>query len=113
MDSAERSERVREHVMFSSRNDPPINSLLYFALVCIDGKAVTRERVAPFAPMTPGALVIAGTHEFKAMVSPHARSPNHRPTEVTFTAKVESTKVYYLVENEGLPVLIEARTGQR
>ena len=99
---------IREHVVSAPGNIPPISSALDFTLVEVDGKPVTRETVPRWVDLQPGALVSAGNHEFKARMSPHARPPHHQPTEVVFTLKVESQKVYYLVDQDGGPVLVEA-----
>ena len=98
---------IREHVVSAPRNDPPISSTLDFTLIEVDGKPVIRETIPRWVDMQPGALVSAGNHEFKARVSPHARPPNHQPTDVVFKLKVESQKVYYLVDKDGWPVLVE------
>jgi hypothetical protein len=104
---------VREHVIAAPGNDPPISSTLDFTVIEVDRKPVTRETIPLLVDVQPGALVSAGSHEFKALVSPHARPPNHRPAEVVFSANVQSTKVYYLVDKDGEPVLVEAKSRQR
>ena len=102
---------IREHMISVPKNDPPIHSTLDFTITEIDGKPVTRESVPPFVDMQPGALVSAGSHEVKALVSPHVRPPDHRPAQVVFKVNVESTKVYYLVGKDGGPALIEAKSA--
>lgn len=104
---------IREHMIGVPGNDPPISSTLDFTIIEIDGNPVTRETIPPFVSMQPGALVPAGIHEFKALVSPHVRPPNHRPAAAVFRANVQSTKVYYLIGKDGGPVLIEAKARQR
>jgi hypothetical protein len=104
---------IREHVVLAPGNDPPISSTFDYTIVEIDGKPVTRETIPPLVDMQPGALVSAGSHEFKALVSPHARPPDHRPAKAVFRADVQSKKVYYLVDKDGGPVLIEAKSRQR
>lgn len=104
---------VREHVIDAPGNDPPVRSTLDYTLTAIDGAAVTRETVPPWIDIQPGALVHLGTHRFKALVSPHARRLGDRPKEESFSAIVESGKVYFLVDRDGQPVLIEARTKPR
>ena len=104
---------IREHTISAPGNDPPITSTLDFTLIEIDGKPVTRETVPPWVDLQRGALVSAGTHQFKAMVSPHVRPPGYQPAEVVFTATVNSSRVYYLVGKDGGPVLIKAKPRQR
>ena len=104
---------IREHTIAAPGNDPPITSTLDFTLIEIDGNPVTRETIPSSVDLQRGVLVSAGTHQFKAMSSPHIRPPNHQPVEVVFTAEVQSTKVYYLVGKDGGPVLIEAKPKQR
>lgn len=104
---------IREHVVSAPGNDPPISSTLDYSIVEIDGKPVTRETILPLVDMQAGALVSAGSHEFKALVSPHFRPRNHQPANTVFRADVQSTKVYYLVDKRGGPVLIEAKARQR
>ena len=104
---------IREHVVSAQGNDPPIYSVLDFTIVEVDGKVAVRETIPRLVDMQPGVLVPAGNHEFKALVSPHMRPPNHRPSEVVFSATVESTKVYYLTDKDGSAVLIEAKPRQR
>ena len=104
---------IREHVLSAPHNDPPISSTLDFTLTEIDGKPVTRETIPPLVDLQPGVLVSAGNHEFKALVSPHVRPPNHQPAEVVFQLSVQSTKLYYLVDKDGGPVLIEAKSRPR
>jgi hypothetical protein len=104
---------IREHVVSAPGNDPPISSTFDYSIVEIDGKPVSRETIPPWIDMVSGALVSAGSHEFKALVSPHLRPLNHQPAKTVFRADVQSTKVYYLVDKEGGPVLIEAKGRQR
>lgn len=104
---------IREHTISAPGNDPPITSTLDFTLIEIDGKPVARESIPPGVDLQRGALVSAATHQFKALVSPHVRPPDHQPAEVIFTAEVQSTKVYYLVGKDGGPVLIEAKSTQQ
>jgi hypothetical protein len=104
---------IREHTISAPGNDPPITGTLDFTLIEIDGNPVARETIPPWIDQQRGALVSAGTHQFKAMASPHVRPPDHQPAEVVFTATVKSSKVYYLVGKDGGPVLIEAKSGQR
>lgn len=104
---------IREHTISAPGNDPPITSTLDFTLIEIDGKPVARESIPPGVNLQRGVLVPAGTHQFKAMSSPHIRPPNYQPVEVVFTATVNSSKVYYLVGKDGGPVLIEAKSAQR
>ncbi len=104
---------IREHMISAPQNDPPITSTLDYTLIKIDGNPVVRETIPPLVDLQRGALVSAGTHEFKALVSPHVRPPGHEPAEVVFTAEVQSAKVYYLVGQDGGPVLIEAKSRQR
>jgi hypothetical protein len=99
---------VREHVIYSPGNVPPIHSNLDYTIVEIDGAPVTREPTPPLADMQPGALIPVGTHRFKAIVEPHMRPPNLQPKEVTFSASVANRKIYDLVDDkDGQPVLIE------
>lgn len=104
---------VREHVVSAPRNDPPVASTLDFTITEIDGAPVTREKIPPWVDLQPGALMSAGTHQFKALVAPHLRPRDWRAKEVSFTATVESGKVYFLVDREGAPALIEAHLGSR
>ena len=104
---------IREHTISAPGNDPPITSTLDFTLIEIDGNPVARETIPARVNLQRGALVPAGTHQFKALVSPHVRPPGHEPAEVVFTAEVQSTKVYFLVGKDGGPVLIEAKPRQR
>jgi hypothetical protein len=104
---------VREHVIFDPHNVPPISSKLDFTIFEIDGAPVKREIPPPFVDMQPGALVSAGTHRFKARVAPIIRPRDYQPYEVTFEAKLESGKVYYLVDQNGDPVLIELHLDSR
>lgn len=99
---------VREHLISSGKGMVPrISSNLDYRIVEIDGASFAREKVPLLADMQPGALISAGTHRIKAMVEPHQRPPDSKPKEVTFTATVESRKIYYLVDdNERQPVLI-------
>ena len=98
---------VREHVIDSPRNDPPISSALDLTIIAIDGAAVTRETVPPWIDIQRGALVPAGSHSFKALVMPYVRRPGDASKEVSFIASVESKKVYDLVDKDRMPVLIE------
>jgi hypothetical protein len=104
---------VREHVISAPHNIPPIRSELDFTIIEIDGSPVKREVLPPLVDMQPGALVAAGAHHFKAKVAPHMRSPGDQPHEVSFDASVESEKIYYLVDKDGIPVLIEAHTATK
>lgn len=99
---------VREHLVSSGKGMvPQVSSNLDYTIVEIDGASFAREKVPLFADMQPGALISAGTHRIKAMVEPHVRPPNSKPKEVTFTATVESRKIYYLVDDkERQPVLV-------
>jgi hypothetical protein len=64
--------------------------------------------------MQPGAIVSAGTHQFKARVQPHLLPRGFQPREVTFTAAVEGGKIYDLVDDpSGAPVLVEQNRGAR
>lgn len=101
---------VREHVIEAPRNHPPIRSALDFTLVAIDGAPVVRETIPPWVDLQRGALLAAGTHTFKALVSPHIRSPDQPPQEISFVATVESRTVYFLIEKNAAPVLVEARS---
>lgn len=100
---------IREHVVSAPRNDPPVTSLLDYTLTGIDGKPVTRETLPPLVDMQPGALVAVGSHEFKALVSPHLRPSNHHQIEVVFKADVRNGKIYYLADKDGAPVLLEMK----
>ncbi|MGA2691694.1 MAG: hypothetical protein ABSF76_04970 [Opitutaceae bacterium] len=105
---------VREHVVTAPRNHPPIRSTLDFTLVQIDGAQVHRETPPPFVDMQPGAIVSAGTHQFKARVQPHLLPRGFQPREVTFTAAVEGGRIYDLVDDPGgAPVLVEQNRGAR
>lgn len=103
---------IREHTISAPSNDPPIFSRLDYTVIEIDGKPVTRETLPAWVDMQRGALVPTGRHEFKALVSPHVRLPNHRSAEALFTADVQSTKVYYLVDKDSQPTLIEVKSRQ-
>ena len=98
---------VREHVIFAPRNIPPARSELDFTIITVDGAAVVRERPPPFVDLEPGALVAAGIHRFTARVAPHLLPPGYRPYEVSFMAAVEGGKIYFLVDREKMPVLVE------
>lgn len=106
---------IREHTMGKVvfENSLPVSSTLDFTLVAIDGMPVTRETIPPLVDMQAGALVPAGSHEFKLLASPHARPPNHRPVEMRFTASVQSGKVYNLVDKDGAPALVEVQAQPR
>jgi hypothetical protein len=103
---------VQEHIVFAPRNIPPIRSTLDFTIIAIDGAPVRRESPPLFVDMQPGALVLAGTHHFSALVAPHLRPPGYQPHEVTFMADVEAGRIYDLVDDkEGKPILIEEHAG--
>jgi hypothetical protein len=104
---------VREHMISAPRNDPPVTSTLDFTITAIDGAAVVREKVPPWVDMQRGALVAAGAHQFKAWVAPHTRPRDYQPKEVSFAASVDSGKVYFLVDRDGAPVLIEEHLAPR
>jgi hypothetical protein len=105
---------VREHIISSPQNDPPVTSTLDFTLTEIDGAAVTRERIPPWVDMNRGALMSAGAHQFKAAVAPHLRPHDFQPKEVSFAATVASGKVYFLVDDkDGAPVLVEEHLRSR
>jgi hypothetical protein len=99
---------VREHVISAPHNIPPIQSELDFTILDVDGAPVRREIPPPLVDMQPGALVLAGSHNFRTKVAPHMLPPGYQPHEITFVANVESGKIYYLVDNkDGSPILIE------
>ena len=98
---------VREHIVFAPRNIPPVRSELDFTIFEIDGAPVAREVPPPFVDIQPGALVPIGNHHFRARVAPHRLPPGYPGREVSFDASVESGKVYFLVDKNGMPVLVE------
>jgi hypothetical protein len=100
---------VREHVVFSPNNNPPVRSELDYTLIDVDGGPITRESYPKFVDLQPGALVVAGVHRFRARVEPVLRPPDYKPHEVSFEGRVESGKVYFLVEQQKAPALVEAR----
>ncbi len=100
---------VREHVVFSPNNLPPIRSELDYTLIDVDGGPITRESYPKFVDLQPGALLVAGVHHFRARVEPVLRPRDDMPYEVSFEGKVESGKVYFLVEQQKAPALVEAR----
>jgi hypothetical protein len=102
---------IREHIIEAPNNIPPIHSKLDFTIIEVDGAPVTRETAPALVDMQPGALVAAGSHHLRARVAPHLLPPNYQPHEVSFESKVESGKVYFIVDNEGAPVLVEARVA--
>ena len=104
---------VREHIMSAPHNIPPVRSDIDFTILEIDGAPVKREVLPPFVDMLPGALLSAGSHHFKAKVAPIMRSPDHQSHDVTFDASVESGEIYYLVDKDGSPVLIEAHNATK
>jgi len=104
---------IREHVISAPGNDPPVGSTLDFTLIEIDGMPVTRETLPRLVDMQPGVLLSAGSHKLKARVAPHLRPPGHKSEEVVFTATVESTSVYYLVDKDSEPILIKVRSKRR
>ena len=106
---------VREHslgkVVF--QNNLPVSSSLDFTITKIDGAPVARETIPPWVDLQRGALVPAGAHRFDVLAQPHAHPLGYQPKEVSFVETVTSKTVYYLVEKEGLPVLIEAHPETR
>jgi hypothetical protein len=100
---------VREHVISSPNNLTPIRSNFDHTILSIDGGPITRETLPDFVDMQPGALVAAGVHHFEARVAPVVLPPDYKPFEVSFDARVESGKVYFLVDQEKKPALVEAR----
>jgi hypothetical protein len=98
---------VREHMISVPGNIPPVRSKLDFTITEIDGGPVTREIPPSLVDMQPGAVVRAGAHQFKAKVAPHLLPAGYRPHEVSFVANVESGKIYFLVDKDGEPVLVE------
>jgi hypothetical protein len=86
---------------------PPIRSELDFTVIEIDGAPVVREIRPPLIDIQPGALVAAGMHRFRARVAPHILPPGYRPYEVSFVGAVESGKIYFLVDKNKMPVLVE------
>jgi len=107
---------VREHAIVEKvafRNNLPIGSALDFTLTEIDGASITRETILPWVDLQRGALVPAGERRFKALARPHVLPRDNQPKEVSFVATVENGKVYYLIDKDGTPVLIEARSKTR
>lgn len=98
---------VREHIVFAPRNIPPIKSELDFTILEVDGAPARREIPPPFVDMQPGVFVSAGSHRFKAKVAPHLLPPGYKPRDVTFDATVQSGRVYFLVDKDGGPILVE------
>jgi len=94
-------------------NNLPVSSALDFTLTEIDGAPIARETTPPWVDLQRGALVPAGAHRFKALAQPQVLPRNSQPKEVAFVATVESRKVYYLIDKDGLPVLIEAHPETR
>lgn len=101
---------VREHVIADAKNVPPIDSKLDYTLLHIDGAPIVRETPPPLVDMHAGAVVLPGPHRFVALVAPHLRPAGYVPQEISFTGTVEAGKIYFLVDEKGLPVLIEKRS---
>jgi hypothetical protein len=101
---------VREHTISAARNDPPISSTLDYTITAIDEKAVIRETVPRWVDIQRGALISTGSHTFKVLAMPPMYRPGDIAKEDSFTATVGSGKVYFLVDKNGQPVLIEARS---
>lgn len=104
---------VREHVIDNPWNDPPIKSIFDLTITAIDRSAIARETVPPWVDIQRGALIPAGSHRFTALMLPIFRRPGDLAKEVSFVKTVESGKVYYLVEKDGQPVLIEAHSKNK
>jgi len=105
---------VREHIISSPGNDPPVASTLDFTITQIDGAPVTREKIPPWVDLQRGALVPAGPHQFTALVAPHLRPRDYRAKEISFAVTVGSGKVYFLVDREdGAPILVEEHLKSR
>lgn len=104
---------VREHIIASPHNNPPVSSTLDYTITAIDEAPVTRETIPPWVDLQRGALLAAGHHRFKALVAPHRRPRDYQSQEVSFAATVESGKVYFLVDRDGAPVLIEEHLQTR
>jgi hypothetical protein len=104
---------VREHMISVPNNIPPVRSEFDFTITEIDGGPVTREMPPPLVDMQPGALVRAGVHRFKAKIAPHLLPAGYRPHEVSFVATIESEKIYFLVDRDGEPVLVEEHLAVR
>jgi hypothetical protein len=100
---------VREHVVSVPNNFAPIRSNFDYTITRIDGGPITRETYPKFVDLQPGALVAAGVHRFEARVAPVVVPRGYKPEEVSFEARVESGKVYFLVDHENRPALVEAR----
>ncbi len=102
---------VREHAITKKvvfQNNLPVSSELDFTLTQIDGAPIARETIPPWVHLQRGALVPAGEHRFKALAQPHVLPRDYQPKEVSFVATVESGKVYYLIDKDGMPALIDA-----
>lgn len=101
---------VREHIIFASRNDPPILSTYDLTIVSVDGQPPQRESLPRLTHDRPGVQMPAGTRRIVARVSPHLRPAGHVPEERTFDLTVESGKAYYLFGDEaGRVQLVEVR----
>jgi len=102
---------VREHAIIGKvvfRDNLPVSGPLAFMLTEIDGAPITRETIPPWVHLQRGALVSVGAHRFKALARPVVLPRYYQPKEVAFVATVESRKVYYLIDKDGMPVLSEA-----
>lgn len=104
---------VREHIVLSPHNDPPVATDWDFTLLAVDDAAITRETIPPWVDLQRGALIAAGSHRFMALAQPHRRTPHVSPKEVVFTAIVESGKVYFLVGTESAPQLVAQHLHSR
>jgi hypothetical protein len=100
---------VREHVVSSPNNLTPVRSNVDYTITRIDGGPITRETYPGFVDLQPGALVAAGSHHFEARAAPVVLPRDYKPYEVSFDARVDGGKVYYLVDQGKRPALVEAR----
>lgn len=113
---------VRDNVISSPRNIPPVTTRFVYSVIEVDGASPKRETVPVFVDAQPGVQVSAGHHWFRARVSyfplpqditgrnnpPEIPPEWRKPKEIRFEEDTLSGVAYMIVgDKDGGPVLVQ------